>query len=314
MGSVDRQDGTPQLLNRLRMRQVALLLAIDEEHTLHKAASRLGLSQPAATKMLHELEDALGFKLFNRTNRRLLINEAGMRVTEYFHSLHGTMEALNRELNEIRQGSAGRLAIGCIMAASPGRLTNALLQLKQRYPLLNIEVAVDTSNRLMAQLREGVLEIVIGRMTNAQQQNHVFHALDDEALSIVACVDHPLSRNPHVSFQDMLEYGWVLQPAGSPMRAVIDQEFRSHQIEPPRGLIETGSMLTSMNLVRNSRLLSVVPETVARYNAEHGLLTTLPYRFQQNLEAYGSIVRRDRVLSAPARQFLQLVHEDAGVS
>lgn len=310
MGSVDRKDSTIQLLNRLRMRQVALLLAIHEEHTLHQAANRLGLSQPAATKMLHELEETLGFHLFNRVHRRLQINEAGMRVTEYFQSLHGTMEALNRELTEIRQGSAGRLAIGCIMAASPGRLTNALLQLKQRYPLLNIEVAVDTSNRLMAQLREGVLEVVIGRMSSEQQQDHFFKSIDDEALSVIAAIDHPLSRKKKVRLEDMLEYGWIVQPVGSPMRTVVDQEFLFHKLDQPRGLIETGSMLTSMNLVRNSELISVVPATVARYNAEHGLLTILPFKFQQKLEEYGSIVRRDRALSAAARQFLELIHED----
>ena len=60
MGSIDRRDSTPQLLNRLRMRQVALMLAIEEQGTLRGAAARLGLSQPAATKMLHELEGALG--------------------------------------------------------------------------------------------------------------------------------------------------------------------------------------------------------------------------------------------------------------
>ena len=58
MGSIDKRDNTPQLLNRLRMRQVALILAIDERQTLRAAATELGLTQPAATKMLQELEDA----------------------------------------------------------------------------------------------------------------------------------------------------------------------------------------------------------------------------------------------------------------
>src|SRR5690606_29693969 len=110
--------------------------------------------------------------------------------------------------------------------------------------------------------------------------------------------------------EDMLEYGWIVQPVGSPMRTVVDQEFLFHKLDQPRGLIETGSMLTSMNLVRNSELISVVPATVARYNAEHGLLTILPFKFQQKLEEYGSIVRRDRALSVAARQFLELIHED----
>ncbi len=135
MGSIDRQDSTPQLLNRLRMRQVALMLAIEERRTLRAAATQLGLTQPAATKMLHELESALGQTLFERVGRGLQLNAAGARVTGYFRSIRGSMEALNRELGELKLGSAGKFSVGSIMAASPGRLTNALLGLKAMYPL-----------------------------------------------------------------------------------------------------------------------------------------------------------------------------------
>src|SRR3989475_423934 len=131
MGSIDRRDSTPQLLNRLRMRRVGLMLAMDQRGPLGGAAAERGLSQRAATKMLHELESALGLPLFDRVGRGLQLNAAGERVTGYFRHLRGGMEALNRELQELREGSAGRLAVGSIMAASPGRLTQALLALKR---------------------------------------------------------------------------------------------------------------------------------------------------------------------------------------
>ncbi|MFZ1181468.1 MAG: LysR family transcriptional regulator [Herbaspirillum sp.] len=310
MGSIDRKDSTPQLLNRLRMRQIALMLAIQEQRTLRGAAAQLGMSQPAATKMLHDLEDALGLRLFERVGRGLRLNGAGGRVLDYCQSLRGSTEALNRELLELRQGSAGRLAVGSIMAASPGRLTDALLGIKRHSPLLSIEVAVDTSDRLLAQLREGVLEVVVGRMADEHGGNYQFRPLDDEELVIVAGLVHPLARKRMISLEALLFYPWVLQPQGSPMRALIDLEFRDRGLALPRGLIETGSILTSINLVRSSRMVAVIPATVARSNAEHGLLRVLPFHFQRRLEAYGSIVRRDHALSRPARQFLALLHQD----
>lgn len=308
MGSIDRQDSTPQLLNRLRMRQIALLLAIDEQRTLRGAAAQLGMSQPAATKMLHELENALGLRLFERVGRGLQLNGAGERVLDYCQSLRGSMEALNRELVELRQGSAGRLAVGSIMAASPGRLTHALLCIKQQSPLLSIEVAVDTSDRLLGQLREGVLEVVIGRMADEHQGEYLFRAIDDEALAVVVSTEHPLAHKRQVKLDALQGYGWVMQPPGSPMRSLIDQEFRAQGLPMPRGLIETGSMLTTINLVRCSQMVAVLPATVASYHAEHGLLHAVPYPMQRRLEAYGSIVHRDRPLSPPAQQFLALLH------
>ncbi|MFN3733172.1 LysR family transcriptional regulator [Comamonas testosteroni] len=308
MGSIDKRDNTPQLLNRLRMRQVALILAIDERQTLRAAAAELGLTQPAATKMLQELEDALGQPLFERVGRRLQRNAAGERVLEYFRSLRGNIEALNRELGELRQGSSGRLAVGSIMAASPGRLTQALLELKRQLPLLELEVAVDTSDRLLAQLREGVLEVVVGRMTNEAGSDCRFCPIDDEQLAFIVREEHPLLSMQRPSLQALQGHGWVMQPPGSPMRTLIEQEFREHSLPLPRGLIETGSILTTINLVRNSNMVGVIPRTVADLHAAHRMLHILPYQTRRSLEAYGSLVRKDRPISRSAQMFLDLLH------
>ncbi|HEY3537366.1 MAG TPA: LysR family transcriptional regulator [Trinickia sp.] len=310
MGSIDRKDSTPQLLNRLRMRQIALLLAVEECSTLRGAAAQLGLTQPAATKMLHELESALGQRLFERTGRSLQLNPAGERVLGYFRGIRGSMESLNRELAELQLGSAGRLVIGSIMAATPGRLTEALVRLKARFPLLAIEIAVDTSDRLMPQLHEGVLEVVIGRDAH-ERSEYLFRTVDDESLAIVSGVDHPLARRRDLDFATLSEYPWILQPTGSPARDVVEREFGEHHRPMPRGLIETGSILTTMSLVSRSQMLGAIPATVAQVNAAHGLVAAIDYAFRHKLPSYGSIIRRDRPLSAPARHFLQLFHDES---
>jgi DNA-binding transcriptional LysR family regulator len=308
MGSIDRQHSTPQLMNRLRMRQVALLLAIDEHGTLSAAAAQLGLTQPAATKMLNELELALGQKLFERVGRGLQRNAAGERATGFFRSIRGTVEALNQELEAVRMGAGGRLAIGSIMAASAGRLTKALVRLKSEMPMLAIEVAVDTSDRLLAQLREGVLELVIGRNAAVSGVPCEFRPIEDEELAVIARTQHPLARRRSVDFTTLLHYPWILQPPGSPMRDLIDLEFRQQGAELPRGLLETGSILTTMSLVQSSEMLGVIPRVVADGHGRHGMIRTVPYRFRHALQAYGSLTPRERPLSASARRFLELLH------
>jgi DNA-binding transcriptional LysR family regulator len=310
-GSNDGAQGsTSQLLNRLRMRQIALILAVDDLRTLRAAAGQLGLTQPAATKMLHELEDALGQRLFDRVGRGLKLNPAGERVTGHFRSIRGSMEALNRQLGEFRLGGTGKFSVGSIMAASPGRLTDAMLNLKREFPLLTIEIAIDTSDRLLAQLREGALEIVVGRVTPLAGIECNFTAIEDEALAVIARNEHPLACKRLLDFEAMLDYAWVLQPQGSPMRGVIEREFRAHHRPLPQGLIETGSIPTTINLITRSDLLAVIPLAVAQCDVQHGVLRVLPYRFGQKLESYGSLVPKDRPLSKPAARFLELLHGD----
>ena len=301
-------DFTPHLLNRLRMRQVSLLLAVDDLGTLRGASTALGMSQPAATKMLRELEHTLGHPLFDRVGRGLKLTAAGRCVLAYFRGLRGTVESLGRELQELRQGSAGKLFIGSIIAASPAQLTDALVRLKRQFPLLAVEINVGTSDRLLEQLQEGALDLVIGRLPGPARHDYLFKPIADEALSVVAAREHPLAARKSVAFSTLLGYPWILQPRGSPMRDVMEQEFAAHQASLPKGLIETASILTSTNLIARTHMIAVFPESVASRYQKHKLLKILPYPIRNKLAAYGSIQRRDRPASSAAARFLELLH------
>ena len=298
---------TAQLLNRLRMRQVALLLAIGEHRTLRAAAAQLGLSQPAATKMLQELESAMGHALFDRVGRGLQLTAAGHCVLAYFEGLQGHFDALTRELGELEQGSAGKLCIGSIMAASPAVLTQALIRLKALYPLLTIEITVDTSDRLSDALRRGDLDLVIGRVPDTNAGAFSFSPIAEEALSIVASPQHPLAGQARVAWAELLAYPWILQPHGSPMREVMEHEFKNQRSPLPRGLIETASILTTTNLIGNSDMLAVMPTEVAERYEAHGLLACLRYTVRQRLSVYGTIAARDRPAGPAATQLMQFL-------
>ena len=298
---------TAQLLNRLRMRQVALLLAIGQHRTLRAAAAQLGLTQPAATKMLQELESAMGHALFDRVGRGLQLTAAGHCVLAYFEGLQGHFDALTRELGELEQGSAGKLCIGSIMAASPAVLTQALIRLKALYPLLTIEITVDTSDRLSDALRRGDLDLVIGRVPDTNAGAFSFSPIAEEALSIVASPQHPLAGQARVAWAELLAYPWILQPHGSPMREVMEHEFKNQRSPLPRGLIETASILTTTNLIGNSDMLAVMPTEVAERYEAHGLLACLRYTVRQRLSVYGTIAARDRPAGPAATQLMQFL-------
>ena len=298
----------PQLLNRLRMRQVALILAVGEHGTLRKASAELGMTQPAATKMIQELESALGQRLFERVGRGQKLTPAGVSVLRYFRGMRGSVESMTRELAELQLGSSGRVSVGSIMAPSQTLLTRAIIALKKAYPLLSVDVTLDTSDRLFELLREGVLDIAIGRVRDEHWADYAFEPLENESLSVVVGTHHPLGKKKTVKFTALLDYPWILQPTGSPMREVLEQEFRMWQSPTPKGLIETASILTTTNLIAETDMIGVVPESIAQTSARHGLLKVLPCYIQHKMESFGSITRRDRPLSDAAKFFLGALH------
>ncbi len=301
---------TEQLLNRLRLRQAALLIAIDDRLTLRAAAAQLGMSQPAASKMLRELEEAVGEALFERVGRGLRFTPAGKAVLNTFRGLRNSVASLSRELHELPLGSSGKLAIGCITAVSPTPLSDVTLRLKERYPLLCIEIHVDTSDRLIEWLRAGQLDLVIGRMPQADSQANrdcLFDPIGEEALAVVAACRHPLFRRGgkrRLRFEDLQAYPWLLQLQGSPLREVIEREFRSHHFSPPQGVVATSSFLTAAGIVGQSDMLAVIPKSVADVFSRHGLLRILPYAFEHALSPWGSLVHRDRPISPIMQAFL----------
>lgn len=298
-----------QLLNRLRLRQVVLMLGVEEHGTLGAAAKAIGISQPGATKMLHEMEEALGQEIFDRVGRTLRMNAAGRRVLLSFRGLLGTMEQLQRDLQELQLGRAGQLALGSIMAASPTYLTLALAKLKAEYPMLSVRIEVGTSDHLMGQLDEGSLDIVIGRVPGSTGA-YRFAPLSEEAISVVCAPNHPLARIRQPQFDRLTQYPWVLQPQGNPMRDVVMQEFTEHHSPLPAGLLETSSTLITVHLVNRTKMIAVLPQSVAKGFQKHKMLGLVNYTMGHHLASYGSIVRVDRPLSAQAKNFMRLLHEE----
>ena len=290
------------------MRQVALVLAVGEHGTLRKASAQLGMSQPAATKMIQELEISLGQRLFERVGRGQKLTPAGNSVLRYFSSMRGLFEAMSRELAELQLGSAGRVSVGSIMAPSAKLLTNAIIALKKAFPLLSVDVTLDTSDRLLELLREGSLDLVIGRIRGEHRFNYDFKPLENEALAIVVGTHHPMAKLKRVQFAQLMAYPWILQPLGSPMREVLEQEFRLQQALPPQGLIETASVVTTTCLIAETDMIGVVPQSIADNYAQHGLLKILPCLIKHKMEEYGTIIRHDRPLSDAARFFVDKLH------
>ena len=111
---MERALNAPALLARLRMRQIVLLLAIEERGTLRAAAAALNMTQSAASKMLHELEQAIGQPLFERVGRGLALTAAGDCVMGYFRGMRGTVSRWRASWKSC--GSAARAS--CSSAAS----------------------------------------------------------------------------------------------------------------------------------------------------------------------------------------------------
>ena len=152
--------------------------------------------------------------------------------------------------------------------------------------------------------------MVIGRIRDVNRtEDFTFKALENEALAVVVGVHHPLDDRRTVKFSVLLDYPWILQPTDSPMREVLEHEFRMLQAPTPKGIIETAFVLTTTHLIAETDMIGVLPKSIADTYAQHGLLKILLCLIQHKMEEFGSVTRKDRPLSEAAEYFLSALHQ-----
>jgi DNA-binding transcriptional LysR family regulator len=280
---------------RLRLRHLQLMLALSTAGSLRRAADELAMTQPAATKALRELEDAVGVQLFVRHARGMNATVYGEAVMRYARVVFEDLDELREELAAIEAGDVGKVRIGAVMAPAPELLTRAIVALKEAHPRLQITVQIDTSDVLVPALQQDQLDLMIGRIPDGVPGLDLsFETLSEEALSIVVRPGHPVRAIPRPKLAALAAYPWIVQPHPSPMRQIIDQTFRESRVTAPVSLVETSSILTTLSLLRDADMLAVLPSSVALYYRALGLIASLSTPLRGRLAPYGLILRKNR--------------------
>ncbi|MBB2895031.1 LysR family transcriptional regulator [Pseudomonas sp. AS2.8] len=294
------------IASRLRLRQLRLLIALDEEGSLHKAAERIAISQPGATKALHEIESTLGATLFLRTHQGLQPNDLGRCVIRYARLIESDLAHLREEMLGILQGEGGRLAVGVIMGAVP-RLIAAVSRLGAAQPQLGIEIIEDTSVRLLDLLDAGRIEVAICR-SSVSRRPDAYDCLEvrEERLEIVCHPRHPLAESETLGLAELVDSRWIVYPANLPMRLTLEREFRAAELEFPRYPVETSSTFTLLGLLQeDANQVAMLPSDIAQFGERHGLLRRLPVVQRTRNEPYSILVRQGAGLSAAAQLLLE---------
>ncbi|KQR74248.1 LysR family transcriptional regulator [Burkholderia sp. Leaf177] len=296
------------LMSRLRMKQLQLLIALDDHKSLHKASSAMSMTQSAASKALAELESMLEGPLFERAKKGLVPNQFGHCVIRYARLLAADLTALCQEVADIRSGTGGRLAVGAIMGSVPDLVVPILNSLQESNPGLSIEIVEDTSARMLSMLDEGRLDLVVGRsIVSDEPSKYHYQPLGDEPLSVVVGYGHPPFASGGLSFADLAGHRWVTYPSSMPMQAMLAREMDLAGAQVPMSAISTASTFVTVALLQSSvDLVSVLPAGVARLFCEHRMLRTVPIDFKSKSQTFGIVTRRVGVLSPMGRQFVEM--------
>ncbi len=267
--------------DRLRLRHLRLLDAVESGGSLSRAAQQLGLSQPAATKILRELETVVGAALYERLPRGVRLTEAGHAVVE---RLRIGLTALDRALDQTRGSGRSaprrRLSVGALPLATVDVLPQAVAQLMREGIDFDIEISEGTVPDMLAALRGRRIDCFIGRVDAATLRDPALRDLAatpliTEGLSFAAARRHPLARRRAVPLAELVMQSWVLAPLPSFTRVVIDQHFLDHGLTLPQPAVESLSFHTNLQIVGRSDLVTAAPFSAVAHYGRLGLVQHL---------------------------------------
>ncbi len=297
---------------RLKTRQLLLLVALAEEGNIHRASQVLNMTQPAASKLLKDLEDVLEVQLFERLPR-------GMRPTWYGETMirHArvALASLNQaydELQALKAGRFGQVSVGAITAPGLVLLPPAVALVKLEHPSLRISLQIETSDVLLERLSHGKLDMLVARLFAQHDKTDLrYAALTEEPVCAITRPGHPLLTLPNLALRDVAACGWIVPPAGSVLRHRFDLMFQEENLDAPVNVIETSALLFITKMLQQSDMVAVIATDVARYYAAHGIVALLPLALPCQMDAFGLITRTDRLLSPAAKVMLRALKTTA---
>ncbi len=199
------------LAQRLKFHQLRAVESIGTHGSLLRASKALGISQPALTKTLQEMEDVLGVRLFQRQARGVVPTEFGGAVIQSARRLLAELGRLDEELDRLSSGAVGTVVLGALPVAAAGLLPGVLARLKARHPGLSVRLVQGRTEELLPALAAGDLDLIVGRLYAPDTPDgFVREALYDEPISILARAGHPIFDHETVTVEALRRFDLVL--------------------------------------------------------------------------------------------------------
>lgn len=251
------------LTQRLKPTHLRLIRAIEDSGKLQVAAEITGMSQPAASRMLSDIESDAGGPLFERLPRGMAPTEIGAAFLRHARVILAEVDALSDEVTHLRRGKAGEVRVGAVTGPAAGVLIPALVALRRDVPNIQPTVEVAPSVTLIRGLEEGRFDFVLARL-GAGNRVRSFKAYPGrtELLSLLVRTDHPLAGR-QVSLSDTAPFEFVNQEVGSPIRLAMETAFLEHGFQTPEKVTNSSSLLVALSLVLASNAIAPLTREVA---------------------------------------------------
>ncbi len=302
---------TRTFVNLIKVQDLRMIVALEEHGTILNAANVMGLSQPAITKRLQDLEKDLGITLFLRMSRGVEPTPYGEIVIKHAHIILNQLRSAEGEVSDLSAGLGGRLRIGIPVAASTNLVSNAIIKLLENRKNVQVTLVEDYNIRLIPSLKRGNLDFIVGRLPDKSQHDDInMEVFYKEVLQVVVRQGHPLADKKKVTTSDLLKYNWLMPPHDSIMYSHIENFFRQNKAKMPEISVYSLAHAGSLRVLQHQDLIAAFPRESIANDVENGRLKVLNVDLSSEATEIGIITRSNSFSSPAADMFMDIIRSE----
>ncbi|MFT4012181.1 MAG: LysR substrate-binding domain-containing protein [Paracoccus sp. (in: a-proteobacteria)] len=290
----------------IKLRHIRAFLDIAAEGGLSAVARAQGITQPALSRTLAELEVMLGQPMFSRQGRKLVLTDAGALFRRHA-SL--AVQALDAGAAALGPGQGGSLRLGVLPTVATRFLPQVALRFCARCPEITLAVETGPHFHLMRMLREGAVDLIIGRLPGPSEMTGLrFDHLYEDEVILTARAGHPMAGLP--APQALAAAPVILPPATALIRPMVDAYLSANGLSALRPLVETVSLAVGRGICLGSDALWFISQGVVAHEIQQGALLRIPTGARFLSGAVG-LTRRQEAGAAGLADFARLAQEVA---
>ncbi len=308
-------DWESRIGQRLRLRDLHVLFAVVRFGSMAKAAAGLGMSQPAVSETIADLEYTLGVRLLDRSRR-------GVTPTIYADTLlkrgKAAFDELRQGIQEIeilRDPASGEVRIGCSESISVSLLPKVLERFRREYPRVALRVDQISTPAVspvlnLPELRERRLDLVLARVTapmvdRGPEDDLAVEVLFDDPMVLAVGSQHPLARRRSIDLVELADEPWILPPPDSLNYTAVADAFRARGSSMPRVALISYSVHLRNSLLTRDRFVTVYARSNVRLDGRQYSLKVLPVQLPVRPWLVAVISLKNRAPNHAVQRFLE---------
>lgn len=279
-------------------------IAVADLGSFSAASNALHLSQPALSRRVEKLEQALGFRLFERTTRKVELNAMGRNFLPRARHVLNELESALLGMTDLADRLRGQVTVACVPSAVSAFVADALIEFHRQYPRIRVSLMDESATDVLLAVARSEADFGVSYL-GTQEPDLEFEPLIEEDFVLACPTGHPLARRRRVTWTDLAQHECVMLAPGSGNRMLIDQALAGTAMRPVWSC-EVRHVPALISLIEAGIGVGAVPRFAVSGRAQSGL-AIVQLMEPQVVRTIGMIRRRGRPLPPAAQAFHDLL-------